>query len=147
MLSTDRVAGGILALIGLVGLRESLQFPLGTMWRPGPAYMPVVLSLVLVVFGIALLAFNGRSLPLRDLRWGEWRHAVAIFGVCAFVAVALEHLGYRLTIGASLLFLFGVLERRGLVQTVVLTVAIAGGSFFLFDTTLRVPLPRGPFGL
>jgi hypothetical protein len=30
---------------------------------------------------------------------------------------------------------------------VVLTVAIAWGSFFLFDSVLRVPLPRGPFGL
>ena len=24
--------------------------------------------------------------------------------------------------------------------------AMAAGSFFLFDTVLRVPLPRGPFG-
>ena len=147
MLSTDRAAGGVLALIGLAGLRESLQFPLGTVWRPGPAYMPAVLSLVLVVFGLLLAIFSREGLLLRDLRWGERRHAVAIFGVCAFVALALDHLGYRLTIGASLLFLFGVLERRGLVQTLVLTGAIAWGSFFLFDTTLKVPLPRGPFGL
>lgn len=147
MLTTDRVAGGVLALIGLVGVRESLQFPVGTMWRPGPAYMPVVLSLVLVAFGLLLAAAGRRSMPLSDLRWAEWRHAVAILGVCAFVALALDHLGYRLTIGASLLFLFGVLERRGLVQTLVLTLAIAWGSFFLFDTTLRVPLPRGLFGL
>jgi len=147
VLSTDRAAGGVLALIGLAGLRESLQFPLGTVWRPGPAYMPAVLSLVLVVFGLLLAIFSREGLLLRDLRWGERRHAVAIFGVCAFVALALDHLGYRLTIGASLLFLFGVLERRGLVQTLVLTGAIAWGSFFLFDTTLKVPLPRGPFGL
>jgi hypothetical protein len=147
VLSTDRAAGGVLALIGAAGLRESLQFPLGTLWRPGPAYMPVVLSLLLVGFGVLLAIFSGRGLALRDLRWGEGRHAVAIFGTCAFIALALEHLGYRLTIAAALLFLLGVLERRGPVQTLVLTIAIAAGSFFLFDTTLRVPLPRGPFGL
>jgi hypothetical protein len=145
--STDRAAGAVLVLIGAAGLRESLQFPLGTLWRPGPAYMPAALALLLVAFGLVLAIAGGRGLALRDLRWGEWRHAVAIFGTCAFIALALERLGYRLTIAAALLFLLGVLERRGLVQTLVLTVAIAAGSFFLFDTTLRVPLPRGPFGM
>ena len=38
-------------------------------------------------------------------------------------------------------------ERKGVILTAVLTLAIAWGSFFLFDTLLRVPLPRGPFGL
>ena len=28
-----------------------------------------------------------------------------------------------------------------------LTLVMAWGSFYLFDTLLRVPLPRGPFGL
>lgn len=147
MLDTDRVAGGVLALVGVVGLRESLQFPIGSLWRPGPAYMPVVLSLLLLLFGLALAALGASGVRLRDLRWGEWRHAVAIFGVCAFVALALDRAGYRLTIAAALLFLFGVLERRGLVQTLLLTAAIAWGSFLLFDTALKVPLPRGPFGL
>jgi len=29
----------------------------------------------------------------------------------------------------------------------VLAIAFAVATFFLFDTLLRVPLPRGPFGL
>ena len=40
-----------------------------------------------------------------------------------------------------------VLERRGLVFGCVLTLIIALGSFYLFNDLLRVPLPRGPFGL
>jgi hypothetical protein len=31
--------------------------------------------------------------------------------------------------------------------TLVLTAVIALGSFYLFNTVLNVPLPRGPFGL
>ena len=46
-----------------------------------------------------------------------------------------------------LLFLLLVLERKGVVVSLVLTAAVAWGSFFLFDTVLRVPLPRGPFGI
>ena len=47
----------------------------------------------------------------------------------------------------SLGFLLGIVERKGIVFTVVFSLALALGTFLLFDTLLRVPLPRGPFGL
>jgi hypothetical protein len=79
--------------------------------------------------------------------WVEWRHAVAIFAACAFAALALERLGYRATVALTLAFLLGVVERKGIVFTAVFSLALALASFLLFDTLLRVPLPRGPFGL
>jgi putative tricarboxylic transport membrane protein len=147
MLTTDRVAGGALVLVGLVALWESRRLPLGTLHRPGPAYMPVVLALLLILFGLALAVLASRSGRFAEIGWHEWRHAVAIFGACAFAAWGLERLGYRLTTAVVLFFLLFVLERRGVVGAIVLTVTIAWGSFYLFDTLLRVPLPRGPFGL
>jgi len=147
MLTIDRVAGGALVLAGLIALWESRRFPLGTLHRPGPAYMPVVLALLLILFGVALAVLGSRSGRFADVGWHEWRHAVAIFGACAFAAWGLDRLGYRLTVAAVLFFLLFVLERRGVATAIVLTVTIAWGSFFLFDTLLRVPLPRGPFGL
>ena len=134
-------------LVGLIALWESRRFPLGTLHRPGPAYMPVVLALLLILFGLALAVMASRSGRFAEVGWHEWRHAVAIFGACAFAAWGLDRLGYRLTTALVLFFLLFVLERRGVIGAVVLTVAIAWGSFFLFDTVLRVPLPRGPFGL
>jgi putative tricarboxylic transport membrane protein len=78
---------------------------------------------------------------------GEWRHALAILVACAFAALALERLGYRLTIGAALLFLLAVVERKRTAGALLFAAAFAAGSFILFDTLLRVPLPRGPWGL
>jgi predicted lysophospholipase L1 biosynthesis ABC-type transport system permease subunit len=43
--------------------------------------------------------------------------------------------------------LFLALERLGAVTGLALTIGMAWGSFYLFDTLLKVPLPRGPFGL
>ena len=147
MLTTDRVAGGALVLIGLIAVWESRRFPLGSLHRPGPAYMPTLLALLLIVFGIAVALMGSRSQRLSEVGWHEWRHAVWIFAACAFAAWGLDHLGYRLTMAAVLVFLLLVLERKGVILTAIFTAAIAWGSFLLFDTLLRVPLPRGPFGL
>jgi uncharacterized membrane protein len=146
VLTIDRVAGGALVLVGLIALWESRRLPLGTIHRPGPAYMPVVLALMLIVFGLALAVLGARSGRFADVGWHEWRHAIAIFAACAFAAWGLERIGYRITMAAVLLFLLLVLERKGVLLSVALTAVIAWGSFLLFDTVLRVPLPRGPFG-
>ena len=146
-MTVDRVAGVALVLIGLATLWESRAFPLGSLHRPGPAYMPVVLALLLIVFGVVVFAMGRGARTLREVGWPEWRHAVAIFAACAFAAWGLERLGYRLTMAVVVGFLLLALERKGWVLGLGLTLVMAWGSFYLFDTLLRVPLPRGPFGL
>jgi hypothetical protein len=148
MLRADRLAGGVLALLGLVVLVECrrMGLPLGSLRNPGPAYLPVLLALLLLVFGILLVGLGGRSLRLDAAGWSEWRHALAILVTCAFAALFLERLGFRLTMVAVLGFLVGVVERKGIVLTVLLAVVLGFGSFYVFDTLLRVPLPRGPGG-
>ena len=147
MLTTDRVAGGALVILSLIVLWESRRLPLGSLRTPGPAFMPVALAAVLLCFGALLVVLASKAPALASVGWTEWRHAVAILAVCAFAALALERLGFRITVAVALAFLLGAVERRGTIFTVVFSVAFAGGAFLLFDTFLRVPLPRGPFGL
>jgi Tripartite tricarboxylate transporter TctB family len=147
MLTVDRVAGGCLAVFALFVLWQSRALPLGSLANPGPAYMPVALAILLLIGGLAVAALGGDTPRLESLGFGEWRHAVAIFAACAFAALALERLGYRLTVLLVLLFLLGVVERKRPVVAVIFAVGLAAGTFFLFDTVLRVVLPRGPFGI
>jgi putative tricarboxylic transport membrane protein len=146
MLTTDRVAGAALVVIGLVAVWQSLQFPVGSLHRPGPAYVPALLSVLLILFGVAVAALGGSSKRLGQIGWEEWRHAVAIFATCAFAALTLERLGYRVTMSLAMAFLLVVLERKRLVSSVAVALAVGLGSFYLFDTVLRVPLPRGALG-
>ena|SRR5438094_639996 len=146
-MTIDRVAGAALVVIGLITIWQSQAFPLGSLHRPGPAYMPVVLAVLLMAFGAAVFAMGRSARPLREVGWPEWRHAVAIFAACAFAAWALDRLGYRITMALVLAFLLIGLERKGLVLGMALSLATAWGSFYLFDTLLKVPLPRGPLGL
>jgi hypothetical protein len=143
----DRVAGLALAALAAAIAAECLRYPVGTLRQPGPALFPLGLALALAGFGILTAVAGGRGVGLRGLGWGEWRHAAAILGAAAFAALALERLGYRLTIAVLLAFLLGAVERRGVLVTAAVALGLAFGSFYLFDVLLRVPLPRGPFGL
>jgi hypothetical protein len=143
----DRLGGGVLAALALFTLWENRKLPLGNLANPGPAYMPMLLALLLLGFAILIIAFGARASRVAAAGWSEWRHAVAILAVCAFMALSLERLGYRITIFAALALLLGLLERRSLVTTAVFSVAFSAASFYLFAVLLRVPLPRGPWGL
>jgi putative tricarboxylic transport membrane protein len=147
MLTVDRVAGAGLSIFAVVVLWQSRALPLGSLANPGPAYMPVALAALLLLGGLAIAILGRGALPIGSLAFREWRHAVAIFAACAFACLALERLGYRLTVLIVLLFLLGVVERKRLVPAMIFAAAFAAGTYFLFDTLLRVPLPRGPFGI
>lgn len=146
-MTLDRVSGAALSAFGLAVLWESRALPLGTLRNPGPGYLPVVLALLVVAFGAGIAARGAGAARLDLPGWREWGYVVAILGSCAFAALALERIGYRLTMALVLAFLLGFVERRSLTLTAVLAVGLAAGSFFLFNTLLRVPLPRGPGGL
>jgi len=147
MWTTDRIAGVALGLFALGVIWENRKLPMGTLREPGPGYMPLLLALLLLLFSLLIIAAAGEAQRLRATSWTEWRHAVAILGICFFAAPALERLGYRLTILVALAFVLKVVERKGWVATAAFAFGMSFGTFFLFETLLRVPLPRGPFGL
>ena len=151
MLTTDRVAGAALTLIGLFVLWESLfsarRLPFGSLWTPGPAYVPVMLACLLLAFGVAVIVMGAGAPQFSAVRWTGWRHTAGILLMCAFAALALERLGYRVTLTLVLFMLLRVLERKSTLFAGVFALALANGTFYVFDRLLRVPLPRGPYGL
>jgi hypothetical protein len=99
-----------------------------------------------VIFGVFVVFTGGRSPLLSSISWTEWRHALAILGASLFSVFAIERLGYRLTVLLVLSFLVKVVEKRGWVLSLAFAFTLSFGSFFLFYTLLRVPLPEGPLG-
>jgi putative tricarboxylic transport membrane protein len=142
----DRLSGAFLVLVGLFVVWERRVLPLGTASRPGPGYFPLLLAILLIIFGAILIA-RGKVAPIiRSVAWPEAPHAVAILGCCIFITAFMETIGYRLSMLIVLGFLFGIMERIKLWLTLPLTLGFALGSFWLFDSLLRVPLPRGGWG-
>jgi len=141
------VAGLGLAVFAALVAWETRVLPIGTLSKPGPGYMPLALAAVLAVLGLLVAWRGGESLAMRNLRWPEFGHAVKILGCCAFAAAALEPLGFRLTVLAVAVFLIGIVERRPLLATALISVALSFGTFYLFNDLLKTPLPVGSFGI
>ena len=141
----DRLAGAVLIAMATAVLWESRLLPLGTLLNPGAAFMPIALAVVVLLCG-ALLIVTGSvaSLSTADI---DWRRVPAILGAAAFAAWAMDRIGYRLTMLIVLGFLVGVVERRSILATALFAAGMAFGTFYVFDTLLRTPLPRGPFGI
>ena len=144
---SDRVSGLALLAFALAVAFESRVLPMGTLAHPGPGAMPLGLALLLTVLSILIVVSGNESPLLKSLRWGEARHALAVLGASGFAALALEVLGYRLTIAGLLVFLLGVVERRSLAMVGAFAVGVPVATYFVFAQLLKVPLPIGPWGI
>jgi len=144
MLTRDRIGGAALVLFALAVMWEDRAFPLGTVSKPGPGYMPMLLAGILVAMAILVIWTGRRSPALRTLKWPETKHAVAILAGCAFAALAMERIGYRLTMMLLVGFLLWVVERKGVVVVIATALGLALGTSYVFGTLLQVPLPLGP---
>lgn len=146
-MTTDRISGIALLILSLFVVWEDRNLPLGTHSIPGPGYLPLMLASFLAILAIIMIIRGSASLPFRSISWIEGRHALAILICSLFATFFLESLGYRLTVLIILLFLFGVMERIKWWLTICLSFGLSFGSFWLFDTLLKVILPRGGLGL
>ncbi len=145
-MTIDRVSGGFFVLLGLFVIWERRVLPLGTPGNPGPGYFPLLLSILLILLGIVIIILGSKAASMASVKWAEARTAVAILACAVFATLGLERIGYRITMMVILLFLFGVVERLKIWQVFALTFSLALGTFWLFDSFLRVPLPRGGLG-
>ena len=135
----------LLALAVYVGW-ENRAYPLGTLQEPGPGYMPLLLVVFLGAMALLIALWGVRSEPLASMKWAEATRAVVILVACGAATLALERIGYRLTMIALLIFFLGVLERKRPVPVALVALGFSFASFYVIGDLLHVPLPRSPWG-
>jgi hypothetical protein len=140
------IAGAALSLIGLGAIGLSLQYPLGDANEPGPAYYPLILSVLLVVFG-AMVIWKGDDTRPQLAEWWENGRPLAILVTLGIATLLLEPLGFRLTTAAMLIALLGILERRDWRMVLLIAVAFPVATYALLHNALKINLPLGPFGI
>jgi putative tricarboxylic transport membrane protein len=122
--------------------------PLQVATRPGPFFFPTVAAALLGSLSLVLLINGARQKDSGTPGKGKTMVArvVWIIAWCAIYAFTIERLGYLLSTGVVTFALLWYCNRRDWIFNTVMSVAIPISIFILFDTLLKVSLPRGIFG-
>jgi hypothetical protein len=145
-LRNDQLSGLMLIALALFIAWENRAFPVGSLQDPGPGYMPLGLAIFLGLIGLLIAIRGGVSPLLLSVPWPEARRAVLILLMCGLATLALERIGYRLTIVALLILFLGVVERKKPLPVALVAIGFSLASYYVVGDLLLVPLPRGPWG-
>ena len=145
-LKSDQFSGLVLVALALYVGWENRAYPVGTLADPGPGYLPLLLAIFLGAMGLLIALWGTRSAPLAAMKWTEATRAVLILVACGVATLALERIGYRLTVIVLLIFLLGVLERKRPLPVALVALGFSFASYYVIGDLLRVPLPRSPWG-
>ena len=143
---SDQFSGLMLVAFALYIVWANQAYPVGTIHRPGPGFMPLALAIFLGLLGLLIALGGARSRPLVEMPWPEAKRAVTILAAATLAVLALDEIGYRLTIMVLLVFLMGVIERKPPLIMGIISIGFPLASYYVVADLLLVPLPLSPWG-
>ncbi len=149
MKRTYQISAVLLLLFSAFVARESLRLKYYTSLGPGPGFFPLWLSLLLAVLsGVMLFQATCRAMDPKPhdffhSRQGYFR-ILAICGAWIWAVLALEPLGYRVTMAVFCPILLMTLGRARWYVVILITLFSSLVVFWIFNGFLRISLPFGP---
>ena len=116
---------------------------------PGPFFFPTIAAFLLGGLSLALLvkgARQGASVGKGVQGKRIWGRTIWIIAWSAIYGATMEPLGYLLSTGMVTFALLAYFNRGSWIFNTVLSVVTAVSIFVLFDTLLKVSMPRGILG-
>jgi putative tricarboxylic transport membrane protein len=139
------IAALLLSVLYLIG---AIGYPRGTMDQPGPGIYTLFVGSLLVIASIGSIVTDLLKPPRGKLilpKGRELGRVLIVTGASVAYVLLLPYAGHLLS---AIMLVFFVLHTMGLTSwpmKIGFTIAIALGSYYLFDILLMVPLPRGIF--
>jgi hypothetical protein len=146
ILRADHVAGAAFIAFGLLVIAISGSLPFGNLSSPGSGFLPMILSVLMMLFGATLMVRAGESRAFATITWTDAKHAAMVVLITALAVAAFEWLGFVTTNVLMMFALLVAIERRGLLPAAVYSVAVVVTTFVLFVYVLKTPLETGPLG-
>ena len=146
ILRADHVAGAAFILFGCAIIALSGNLPVGALSMPGAGFLPMIVAVLTIVFGLALvLRASAESPPFAELDWADGKHALQVTAITAAATALYEHLGFIVTMLLTIMALLTIVERRNAVRVAIYAILIVGGTYVSFVYGLKTPLPEVGF--
>jgi Tripartite tricarboxylate transporter TctB family len=139
----DLFGGGVMLLLGIGTVAQSLQYRIGSLRQMGPGYFPLALGVILAAIGLLIMAASLRTasiVPAMKLP-AEWRGWFCICaGIVAFAV--LGRYGGLLPATFACVFIAALGDRKNsLLAALVLSAAMTVVCLIVFWWLLKVQLP------
>jgi hypothetical protein len=145
-LRSDHVAGAAFVVFGIVVFALSGDLPFGRLSAPGAGMLPKLLIVLMIAFGIALMARATTSPPFAAIDWNDGGHALLVIVITAAAIALYQRLGFLVTMSLLVFTLLAVVERRNLLLAAAYSVGLTLFAYWLFGKALKAPLEQGILG-
>jgi putative tricarboxylic transport membrane protein len=127
--------------LGALGIFMAQDYPMGTALRMGPGYFPIVLSGMMILFGIyCLIQGLLKPEPLEGPNWSV--RALVILPIATIVfGLLMEHAGFIPALVALIIIAAYAGSEFKLMEVVLLAIGITVASWALFIWGLGLPYP------
>ncbi len=146
ILRADHIAGGAFVLLGAFVLAISGDLPFGQLSMPGSGFLPRIVAIALIVLGLALMLRAGETEPLSSINWSDAKHASMVIVIAGLAIAFYTILGFLTTMFLMMGALLIIIERRHPLRAGIYCLAMVLGTYVVFSTLLKTPMPTGPFG-
>lgn len=142
---TNGACGAIFIAFGAFFAIQSLGLDIGTTFRMGPGYFPLVLAVILILLGAVVLiqATRVAGEPIGAI---AWRGALFILPAPIFFGLTVRGLGFIPAIFLTSLIASFASHRMTPLMSVLLSAGVTLFSFAVFSYALGLPFQRfGPW--
>ena len=137
-------------LLSLGYLAASLKLPLGNLNRPGAGVFPVIVGIIMIVASAATVLEGWRMDPAIPVEVPVGSNGIRLLtGILLLFAayLALPWLGQLVTGFVFTVLFMRVMAGLSWLKLVIYSLVLSVAIDLLFELVLRVPLPRGVFGI
>ncbi|MCX8997338.1 tripartite tricarboxylate transporter TctB family protein [Rhizobiaceae bacterium BDR2-2] len=137
----DVLSGLFFLLVAAVFAYGALRLPMGSAIRMGPGYFPLVLSGMLAFFGVLTVLTGVRNASERNAVSSiAWLRLLLVSGSALFFAIALDGLGFPITVFVTILIAARASKDFRLVPALLLAALSSAAAWFIFAGALGLPL-------
>jgi hypothetical protein len=121
----------------------AMKMNLGTLQSPGPGYIPLGMSLLLLCFGLVTLA-RGLMASTGGISSIHWKRPGLVMASAVLYLFLISRAGFLISTFVVMVILFGLLirvKKRRWLNVFICSVATAVGAWLVFSVGLHVPFP------
>jgi hypothetical protein len=144
-LRADHVAGAAFVAFGALIIALSGDLPFGQLSMPGSGFLPKIVAVLMILFGLALIVRARESEPYSTISWADGKHAAMVTVITSLAIGFYTVLGFIITMVLTMVALLVIIERRNPLYAGGYAIAIVLMTYAAFEYLLKTPMPESPF--